>query len=146
MHIGRQAAIILIVILILCIATAGCFGARNTPVPNPSAPTIVVEYNRSGGLAGLDDRLVIFDNGVAVVATKTVSRQIVLNASDVARISDLFREAGFTGLQENYPAHHGADLLHYSVTYGNKTVALEETAYPEAMQPVIKELDRILTL
>jgi hypothetical protein len=75
-----------------------------------------------------------------------VSRQIVLNASDVAGITALFSEAGFSKLQDNYPAHRGTDLLHYSITYENKTVTLEETAYPEAMQPVIKELDRILAL
>ncbi len=135
----------MILIILLGIAAAGCLGVKTPPVSHPPAPAVFVDYHRSGGLAGVDDRLVIFDNGAAVVATKTVSTEIVLNATEIARITSLFDQAQFSQLQANYPAPRGsADLFHYSISYKGKTVNLDESAYPPSVQPLIDGLDQII--
>ena len=142
-----RAAAVLVLILLVCAATAGCFGVRTPLVSRDSAPEVIIDYHRSGGPSGLDDRLVIFNNGAAIVSTRTGSKEMVLNTTDVVRISDLFNQTGFSLLQDNYPAHHAGDnLVQYSLTFQNKTVTTEENGYPELLKPVIEELDRFVTM
>lgn len=136
--------IILALALLFCLSAAGCLGGKTSLVSRPAAPLVFIDYHRTGGISGFDDRLIIFDNGAAIVSTKTASREIVLNATESVRISDLFEEAGFSQLQANYPARHGGDVMQYSIRYQNKTVTLEESAYPDTVKPVIEELDRIV--
>ncbi|MDD1707972.1 MAG: hypothetical protein LUQ33_02210, partial [Methanoregulaceae archaeon] len=45
---------------------AGCFTDTPEPGNSHTAPAVVVQYIRTGGIAAFDDRLVIFDNGQAV--------------------------------------------------------------------------------
>jgi hypothetical protein len=145
MDIGRWGIATLVAILVLCSAAAGCFGVKTPPVSRPAAPAVFVDYHRTGGIAGFDDRLVIFDNGAAIVSTKTISKEIVLNTTEKETISRLFEQVQYSQLQANYPARYsGADLLQYSISFQSKTVTLEESAYPSSVQLVIDELDRIV--
>jgi hypothetical protein len=135
-------------ILIIVMGTvSGCLGSKTPPVSRPSAPAVLVDYYRTGGLAGFNDRLVIFDNGIAVVSGKTVNHEIELNQTDLNRIVRIFNTSEFTNLEGNYSAHHGSvDLIKYSVRYQNKTVNVEDTAIPSSLQPVIDELNRFFTM
>jgi hypothetical protein len=144
-HINRSMAIPLIVMIITGVAFAGCLGVKTPPVSRPPAPAIFLDYHRTGGLAGFDDRLVIFDNGAAVVSTKAGNREIVLNSTEISRISNLFTESQFSMLQVNYPAPRGGnDLIHYSVSFHGKTVMTEDTAIPPSLLPVIDDLNAIV--
>jgi hypothetical protein len=106
-----------------------------------------VDYNRSGGIAGIQDRLVIFDNGVAVVSGRTGNHEIELNQTDVDRIILLFDQGHFPLLEGNYSGRQGsADLIRYTITYQGKTVSAEDTAIPPSLQPVIDELNRIISI
>lgn len=108
---------------------------------------MLVDYYRTGGIAGFDDRLVIFDNGVAVVSSKNVNQEIEINQTDIDRIVTLFNQSQFSILDANYSARPGsADLIKYTVSYHSKTVTAEDTVVPPSLQPVIDELNRILTL
>jgi hypothetical protein len=68
-----------IIMLLVAIALPGCLGVKTPSVSSPALPSVLVDYKRVGGIAGFDDRLVIFDNGVAVISRKTVSTEIALN-------------------------------------------------------------------
>lgn len=68
-----------IIMLLVAIALPGCLGFKTPSVSSPALPSVLVDYKRVGGIAGFDDRLVIFDNGVAVISRKTVSTEIALN-------------------------------------------------------------------
>lgn len=83
-------------LLVLVLAGAGCLGTRSLPVNQTSPPSILVDYHRTGGVASLNDRLVIFNNGVAVISGKSTSTEISLNATDLALISVLFNESAFS--------------------------------------------------
>jgi hypothetical protein len=116
------------------------------PVSRPAAPALFVDYQRTGGIAGVNDRLVIFDNGVTLVSTRTASREIQLNQSDLENISAVFDAAQFPMLEGNYTSRRmGADFMQYSISYQGKTVNTEDTAIPAALDPVIKEMDSILS-
>lgn len=93
----------------------------------------------------MDDRLVIFDNGLAILSRKTVSTEIALNKSELERITGIFNEAQFSMLGKNYSARRGtADYFRYTISYHGKTVNAEESAIPPSLQTVIDEMNRII--
>jgi hypothetical protein len=138
-------SIISVFILALVLAGAGCLGT-GIPAANKTAPpTVFVDYHRTGGIAGVNDRLVIFDNGVAVISGRSTNTMIALNATDIALISALFNQTQFWQLQTNYSApRNSADLMTYTISYHGKTVTAAETAMPPSLKTVVGELDRIL--
>ena len=142
----RTWAGIWVVLVVTAVVLSGCLGTKTLPVPDPAEPTLFVDYQRTGGIAGMNDRLVIFDNGVALVSSRTTSREIQLNQSDLEQISTVFTAARFTTLEGNYTSlRGGADFMQYSISYQRKTVNTEDTAIPPALEPVIAELNRVLS-
>ena len=143
----RKWIVAFMVVLLAVVALSGCLGIKTPPVSRPAPPAVVVDYQRTGGIAGSEDRLVIFDNGVAVISQKTASTEITLNQSDLEQITGIFTEAQFSLLQGNYTARRGAaDYFRYTISYHGKTVIAEDSAIPPSLQPVIAELNRILTM
>jgi hypothetical protein len=136
----------LLILFVLSTAVlTGCLGTRSIPEPSPTNPVLLVDYQRTGGIGGMDDRIVIFDNGAAVIRSHSASREITLNRTSIGEIAGAFDKAQFDRLEGNYTtARDGADLIHYSITYRGKTVITEDTAVPSPLEPVIVELNRIL--
>jgi hypothetical protein len=133
-------------LVVTAIVLTGCLGVKTLPVSRPATPTLFVDYQRTGGITGVNDRLVIFDNGVGLVSSRTTSREILLNQSDLEQISAVFNAAQFPLLEGNYTSRRGgADFLQYSISYQGKTVNTEDTAIPPSLEPVIKEMDSILS-
>jgi len=88
---------------------------------------------------------VIFDNGVTLISTRTTSREILLNKSELDQISAVFDAAQFSVLEENYTSRRGgADFMQYSISYHGKTVNTEDTAIPSTLEPVIAAMNQIL--
>jgi hypothetical protein len=144
MPIRKWIAAYIIFILVMVMAS-GCLGTRTPATVSPVPPALMLDYHRIGGIAGVDDRLVIFDNGLAVISTRAINREFQVNQSELSRVNQLFEEAEFDSLQGNYTSRHGgADLMRYSITYDNKTVITEDTAVPDALQPVILEMNRLI--
>jgi len=93
----------------------------------------------------MNDRVVIFDNGVGLISSRTTSQEILFNKSELEQISAVFAAAQFSSLEENYTSGHGgADLIEYSISYQGKTVNTEDTAVPSTLEPVIADMNRIL--
>jgi len=136
---------ICIVLVVTAIVLAGCLGTKTPAIPDTANPNLFVDYQRTGGIAGVNDRLVIFDNGAALVSSRTTSREILLNKTNLEQVSALFDAAQFTMLEGNYTSRRrGADLMLYSLSYQGKTVITEDTAIPSSLEPVIEEMNRIL--
>jgi len=146
---GRRTGywIVSCVLVLLVLASAGCLG---TKIPEPETqvpPGILVDYHRTGGIAGINDRLVVFDNGVAVISGRSGSTEVLLNQTDLALISVLFNQSQFSQLQEQYTAPRGsADLMTYTISYHGKTVTAEESAVPPSLVPIIADLNHILSM
>ena len=132
-------------LVVAMLVLTGCLGVKTPPVSRPAAPALFVDYQRTGGIAGVNDRLVIFDNGITLVSSRTTSREILLNQSDLEQISTIFDAAQFSILEGNYTSRSGgADLMQYSIRYQGRIVNTEDTAVPSPLEPVIKEMNRIL--
>jgi hypothetical protein len=137
---------IFVILVVTALVLTGCLGMKTPPVSRPAAPTLFVDFQRTGGIAGVNDRVVIFDNGITLVSSRTTSREILLNQSDLEQISAVFDAGQFAMLEGNYTSRRGgADFLQYSISYRGKTVNTEDTAIPPSLEPVIKEMDRILS-
>jgi hypothetical protein len=109
------------------------------------APGILVDYHRTGGIAGFDDHLVIFENGGGAVQTRSRSSSFTLNSSQIAALATLFDKALFASLNEKYTAQFsGNDCFTCVIMYRGKTVTTQDTAIPPNLQPVITELNRIV--
>ena len=132
--------------LIAATIVAGCLNSQVSHAPSESPPSVLLDYHRTGGIAGLDDRLVIFDNGAAIISGRMGSREVKLNQTDLNRISSVFTDAQFSMLEGNYTARLGADLIHYTIIYRGKTVNTEDSATPPQLQVVINELNLVLRM
>lgn len=128
---------IFVMVAVLAVFLAGC-------TANPAATTLL-EYQRTGGIAGLDDRLVIDSAGKAALTRKDQEFSFTLSADELKAIEDGLAAVKFSQLEEEYlPANQGADLFDYQLTYGGYTVHLVDTAVPEGMLPVLELLNQLM--
>lgn len=126
-----------IVIVVLAGWLAGCTGTTSSG--------ILVEYRRSGGFAGLDDRVVIQVNGQATLTRKAEHYEFVLDRDTMNQLQALFDDAEFSKLRREYlPSRQGSDLFEYVVMYKGHTVRTMDTAVPEALWPVLELLNQII--
>lgn len=101
----RNGIVPLLIVVVVVLAICGCLGTK-TPVSSGQAPpALLVDYHRTGGFAGVDDHLLLFDNGAGLISTRSVSREFQLN----------------------------------------RTVVTEDTVIPFTLQPVIRELNAIIS-
>ena len=108
--------------------------------------SVLVEFTRTGGFAGFNDALTIYQDGSAVVTRKEFTREITLTADELSTIRLLLQDASFGSLQADYPpAASGADYFTYTVTYEGKTVAAVDTGVPESLQPLIEALGTLVS-
>ncbi|MBM4465401.1 MAG: hypothetical protein FJ014_07620 [Chloroflexi bacterium] len=127
----------IIVIAVLAGWLASCTGT--------SSSGMLVEYRRSGGFAGLDDRVVIQVNGQATLTRKAEHYEFVLDRDTMNQLQALFDDAEFSKLRREYlPPRQGSDLFEYVVTYNGHTVRTMDTAVPEALWPVLELLNQII--
>lgn len=110
-----------------------------------SSSQTLIEYRRSGGFVGLDDRLVIKESGESVLTRKSERFEFTLNSDTVNRLQALFEEAKFTQLRKEYlPSRPGADLFEYVVTYKGHTVRTMDGAIPPSLEPILESLNQIV--
>lgn len=132
---------ILTLLLLGCVLvlSAGCTAA------DTSSP-VVVEYHRTGGFAGFNDTVVVYENGTAEVSRHGDLSTVTLDADDLTRIQAMTASDVFLSLQDEYvPQQQGYDLFSYEVTAGGKTVRAVDGAVPEVLAGIIAEMDGIIT-
>jgi len=141
----ERRIIILTAFILAAGLMCGCLGIKASPVSRDEAPAILVDYQKSGGIAGLDNRLVIFTNGAGLISGKNVNREISFDQSELSRIDEIFSSSGFSQLEPSYTSRRGGtDLIKYSIRYKNITVTTEDTAIPSPLQPVIEEMNHVM--
>jgi hypothetical protein len=138
----------LALLLVLTFALAvfsGCTDDSGPAGPVTEAPALLVDYSRTGGIAGFSDRLVIYSDGEAVYQTRQGSGAFKLGAEEMERLHGLLRDAEAAGLNGTYPAQSpGADYFSYLLVFGNQTIMTETTGVPEDLVPFLTFLDEIL--
>jgi hypothetical protein len=133
------------IFILTTVLIGGCLGIKAPQVSRPEAPAILIDYQRTGGIANLNDRLVIFTNGAGLISGKNVNREISFNQTDLKRIDELFLNAHFSQFEPSYTSRRGgADLIKYTLSYNNMTVSTEDTAIPPQLQPLIDAMNQII--
>lgn len=129
----RFSLLVLAVLLLLPVACA--------PATDPDP---LIQYRRSGGIAGLDDQLVIKTGGQATLTQRDAKTDFTVDRDTLNHLTALFDQVGFAGLNKEYLPEGGNDLFDYAVTYKGHTVHTRDTAVPEKLQPVLDALNEII--
>jgi hypothetical protein len=100
---NRQVILLAVLAVCLSLLVAGCDRQPSTPpAPEPGQPLMV--YERTGGIAGFQDRLVIGYNGEYYLGQQGAERIGSLSAERVAQLRGWFvRLAPFTLRLEDNP-------------------------------------------
>jgi hypothetical protein len=110
-----------------------------------SSVETLIEYRRRGGFVGLDDRLVIMENGEAILTRGSEHFEFTLDSDTINRLRTLFEEARFSQLRKEYlPSRAGADLFEYVMTYRGHSVRTMDGAVPSSLQPILEALNQIV--
>jgi len=135
----------LVFFLAAMVLAGGCTEVRPEGSDSAPPPEILVDYTRTGGIAGFSDHLVVFENGQVVYDTHSGSGLIMLDEPTRLELRDLLEAADFPNLSAEYPAKTtGADYFTYLIIYRNKAVMTETTGIPPCLEPLISSLDSIL--
>jgi hypothetical protein len=123
-----------------------------TKSPDRSSPTTTsastkpfpVLYHRTGGIAGTDDRVIIWPDGVVQVEGHILTpanRRFRTDRFD--RLMSLLR--GWSNLKDQYLASNAADAYTITISYGGKSVEASDLAsdLPEQFRQVFGEIEAI---
>ena len=125
---------------LLALSVIGCTGTAS----QVSSP--LIEYHRSGGIRGTDDRLVIKDDGTATLNRNGSASKITVASDVMDRLRRALGRSQFGSLRSVYEAPRaGADMYEYAIKHKGHTVRARDASLPEALHPVISILDRILS-
>lgn len=142
---GKKLCLIAGVTLIL-LSISLITGCLESPYgPPDGSGNVLVEYHRTGGIAGFDDHLLIHENGTAMVSRRGTTGTFTLATEELVALNTLFEQARFHDLRSSYPAPTpGADYFSYEITYRSHTVTTEDTGVPPVLTPIIGRLNELL--
>lgn len=134
--------------LLLLSACAPVGQPTSPPTAQPSPQTtsaFLIEYNRSGGIAGLIDNLKIDTQGHGTLARRAGKFEFDLTADELVRLQTAFRDADFAAIPEDSQRKPPVpDEFSYTVAYQGRTVKTSDTAMPEKLRPVIATLNSLV--
>lgn len=135
-----------VLILFLLLFFAGCTEDNTPSTEVPPPPGVLVDYQRTGGIAGVSDHIVVFSDGQVVYSTRQGSGAYILSPGDLDILRGLIRDADIPSLKDEYPAPQpGADYFAYTLVVGNRMITTETTGIPEPLSPVIITLDGLIS-
>jgi hypothetical protein len=108
---------------------------------------VIVDYKRTGGLAGFNDHLTIYANGTTVVTTKNEGNQYILSSKEMNDLIAFFESSGFNSLNQADLAMYkvsGNDFFMYSIEFRGHKIEAIEYAFPESIGPVIERLNNLV--
>lgn len=106
---------------------AGCGDGQDTTTDPGNDP--LVTYSRSGGIAGIEERLLVDRGGRATVSIGGGSpTSFTLSDSELGRLEAALQAADLAAVTDRETGC--ADCFRYEVTYDGTTVAYDEVAEP----------------
>lgn len=106
--------------------------------------SLLIEFQRSGGIRGTDDRLTIDGDGTATLTRNGATSTITIDGSVMNRLRRAVREIEFDKLVVEDSPRRGGDAYEYAITYRDHTVRARETTLPGPLRPLVELLDGIL--
>jgi hypothetical protein len=133
-------------------APATLTSTQQAVLPAPSAatpspiPALQITYQRSGGLAGMQESLTIATvDGQAVFTRRKQHFTKTLSPAVVAQLLAQFKEADFLALAPEYlPTDPCCDRIDYRIGYNDHIVHTMDGAIPKAIQPIIDTLNAVM--
>jgi hypothetical protein len=146
---------ILLVFFIIISVTSGCVSSPSNPITSVKSTlgitaTVdqtgrVVEYRRTGGLAGFDDHLIVQGDGSVFLSRRGVISEFNLETNTLAQLRRLLDEIDLVAVaQDNNRPAKGADLFQYVIIIDGHEIHAIDTKIPQALQPVLAILDQII--
>jgi len=131
---------------------AGCGGETDVDDDLPSAPgsaaaqAPLVVLLRSGGIAGVSDRVSVVAIGVATIVSDRADRRSTrtLSSADLERLKRDLGRADMGKLQRNYLDRQARDAYQFDVTYKGITVTADERVVPAPLRPVVDQLTKLI--
>jgi len=120
---------------------------RSVSQDGPINKGVLADYKRTGGIAGFNDHLTIFENGTAAVTTKNGGNRYTLSSGEKDDLITLFETSGFNSVnQEDLPMFKvsGNDFFFYLVEFRGHKIEAIEYAFPESIDPVIERLNSLV--
>jgi hypothetical protein len=128
----------------------GC-GTSGTPTQPASAtqvfsaPPSAIEYARTGGFAGFNDKLTIDAKGHVVLTRRSGKSEFDLDDAALQKIYAAFQTANWATIPENSMGLGvPPDGFSYTVSYQGHTVKTADAAVPRAMQVLLDALNQII--
>jgi hypothetical protein len=133
-------------------ALAGC-GAAATGSSGTAPATVAstpsrrpwLEYSRTGGIAGFDDRVTVTVDGAVTASTKGAGvRRYQLSPTENARLHRLAGAAGAAGPAARASTGPGrSDALVVRLSIDGRTVAVPDGQAPDGVTALLAELGRL---
>jgi len=138
-----------VLVIVAIMAVGGCSLSPTSPVSESEnitlPPDLLLEYRRIGGIAGLDDQLLITNSGVITLTRKGQSFSGQLDGAQMQNLHAILAAAHFADLNAEYlPARQGADYLEHVIMYEGHSVKTFDTATPAMLQPLLALLSEII--
>ncbi len=115
-----------------------------SPTPNPDASGALVVFQRTGGIAGADDTLIVRPDGQYTITRRDgVRKQGTLTAAEQAALAAALQ--GFGALPTDNPGGGVADGYSYRLQHGDRTVTASDGDLPPAVSRVVGELNQLLS-
>ncbi|GGJ86001.1 hypothetical protein GCM10010123_14520 [Pilimelia anulata] len=142
-----------------CDDNGGTAGGRPTETPGTTAPTSpgspsaplptgerLIEYQRTGGLAGVDDRFTVLDSGRYQLAVRnSPTRTGELKPEEVAELRRVIKTARLGAHSQPSATGGVADGFHYTLTVGGRSLRVTDGSIPEDVEPVVSALTALVS-
>ena len=112
-----------------------------------SQGSALLEYQRSGGIAGQTVRLVVQDDGSAQLFQRTDTTTVTVPQDTLAQLKQVIEGIKFDTLREEYQppaAERGADRFEYVIACRGRRVKMHEGSVPPDLQPLIDLLNGVV--
>ena len=137
-----------VVLMDAAVMLAGCAGGGGGKLPE-----ILATYDKSGGIAGFNERLVVRNDGRLVLDDKRTGKmhEASVDTGSLQSLRDLFASEEFLATERSYRVESGADLITYTIearTPGrtHTVTTMDSAGHPPVVTRAIEQLDHLTGL
>jgi len=134
----RKESCIAELIVLLVLIMASCSPA--------AGDAVIIEYTRSGGIAGFHEELEIREDRSAILRSESLELEFMLQFNRYERLIAALEQANFQSLSDQYLSESNCcDLFDYTIQYRGKIVHTMTTAVPAELETGLMALDEIVS-
>lgn len=112
--------------------------------PEAVAPSPLIAFTRTGGLAGFNDSVEILPSGKTSIKTRQGNRASRLSTSALSQLTRRLRSSRLFYQDRSYTTSEGADHMTYTLRYQKATVTMHDDKVPAPLKPAVDQLLRLI--